>query len=251
MPSTTELMSTELGKAFVEAREKANRTNVSYRKNEIGEDVVVAFNPYKLSKKYPYANIIAKEFDKMVEKTIPQNEVLSAQFESWINHEKNDLMVDSRINKSNYFKSFNTGEVSGKNSMNSNDVLKAQMDLLSQEIKKVEKAFTTFMTNSAEKAFANKETLEKYSEYYKSQLEKVNQRLEKGDFSAYDKKDKDGNVVEQGTLNDAKEHKTNIDNLISKVSEAKERQNQKETSVGVAEATEDYVGDNMKKLHRA
>ena len=248
MPSTTELMKTDLGKAFVEAREKADRTIMSYRKNEIGEDVVVAYNPYKLAKKYPYANIIAKEFDKMVEKTIPKNAILSSQFESWITREKNDLMVDSRINKSNYFKSFNTGEIDEKNSISRNDILKAQMDLLSKEIKRVEKAFTTFITNNAENAFANKEALEKYSEYYSSQLQKVNQRLESGDFSAYDKKDRDGNVIEQGTLDDAKEHKSNIDNLISKVNDAKELQNKKETKT---EAVEDYVGNNMNKLHRA
>ena len=77
---------------------------------------------------------------------------------------------------------------------------------------------------------------------------KYNQKEWEWSYNLGYKKDKDGNVIEQGTLDDAKEHKSNIDNLISKVNDAKELQNKKETKTEVAE---DYVGDNMKKLHRA
>ena len=42
-------------------------------------------------------------------------------------------------------------------------------------------------------------TLGKYKDYYAKQAQKVSERLEKGDFSAYDVKDKEGKVVKAGS----------------------------------------------------
>ncbi len=51
----------------------------------------------------------------MIKRTIPKEAVLSTRFQNWITKEKNELMVDSKINKDAYFKeqvNFETGEVS-------------------------------------------------------------------------------------------------------------------------------------------
>ena len=47
MIRTTELLKTELGKAFLEAKQQNDRTNQFYKKNEIGDDVAVEWNPLK------------------------------------------------------------------------------------------------------------------------------------------------------------------------------------------------------------
>ncbi len=92
MPSTTELMQTELGKALVEAKEKSESLKVNYKENVIGEKVAVRLNEQKALEKNPYAVAVAQAFDKMVEKTIPQDAILSAQFQSWINRERNKMI---------------------------------------------------------------------------------------------------------------------------------------------------------------
>ncbi len=248
MPSTTELIQTELGKAFVEAKQKSDRINMSYRKNEIGEDVVIEYNPYKLLDKHPYAEVISEEYDKMIERVIPKDAILSASFQSWINREKNELMVDSRINRDEYFKeqtNFETGEITQNRG---NDLLVAKIEFLNKMLTRLEKAFTTHMKNNSDKAFADAETLEKYERHYQGQLQKVNAMLESGNFSYYDKKDKDGNVIEEGTQEDAQKHKGNIDNLMSKVEKAKEQQKEQEATQSSTQ--EDFVGDNISKLNR-
>lgn len=247
MPTTTELLQTELGKAFVEAKQKSDRINMSYRKNAIGENVVVEYNPYTLSKKYPFAEAIAKEYDKMIEKIIPKDAILSSSFQSWITREKNELMVNSKINRDEYFKEqviFETGETILNKG---NDLLQIKMDFFQKRLQALEKAFKTHMTNNADKAFADEETLKKYETHYTEQAKKVKQMLESGDFSYYDKKDEKGNVVKAGTQEDAQKHIENIDNLIDKVEKFQSKyQESKETSnVGVSE---DYVGDNLNKI---
>lgn len=245
MPSTTELLKTELGKAFVEIKEKQERINVSYRKNEIGENVALQWNPYTLQEKFPYANAISNAYDKMIERVIPKEAILSSSFESWINREKNELMINSKINRDDYFKeqkNFQTGETILNKG---NDLIVAKIDFLEKELTRLEKAFNTHMEKNADKAFANEETLKKYENYYQNQLQKVNKILESGDFSYYDRKDKEGNVIKSGTQSDAQKHKSNIDNLIEKIHNAKNKENNSE-----AENVKDYVGDNLKKLKR-
>ena len=64
----------------------------------------------------------------MVEKTIPQDAILSAQFQSWVNRERNDLLYDSKIAKDNYFKeqtNFKTGQVTINRK---NDLLQAKLN---------------------------------------------------------------------------------------------------------------------------
>lgn len=128
MPSTTELMQTELGKALVEAREKSESLKVNYKENVIGEKVAVRLSEQKALEKNPYAVAVAQAFDKMVEKTIPQDAILSAQFQSWVNRERNDLLYDSKIAKDNYFKeqtNFKTGQVTINRK---NDLLQAKLN---------------------------------------------------------------------------------------------------------------------------
>lgn len=253
MPSTTELMNTNLGKAFVEAKQKADRINMSYRKNEIGEDIVVEYNPYALSSqrdkngrlKFPYAEAIAEAYDEMIEQIIPKDAILSASFQSWINREKNQLMLDSRINRDEYFKSqtdFETGEITENRG---NNLLVAKMEFLEKMLIRVGKGFVTHMRNNADKAFADEETLKKYEAHYQGRLQEVNERLESGNFSYYDKKDKDGNIIKEGTQEDALRHKSNIDNLMYSVENAKKEREQTAQSF-----TEDFVGDNLSKLNK-
>lgn len=246
MPTTTEMLQTELGKAFVEAKQKSDRINMSYRKNAIGEDVVIEYNPYTLSKKYPFAEAIAQAYDTMIEKTIPKDAILSSSFQSWINREKNELMVNSKINRDEYFKeqtNFETGETILNKG---NDLLQKKIDFLQTRLQTLEKAFKTHMTNNAEKAFADEETLKKYETHYKEQAKKVTQMLESGDYSYYDKKDEEGNVVKAGTQEDAQKHIDNIDKLIDKVDKAKNK-SQESSNVNV---NEDYVGENLNKIRK-
>ena len=68
--STTEIMQTELGKDFVDARAKAESLEQHYKENEIGEQEVIAWNSYKLKNgKSPYAEAIEKAFNKMLERS--------------------------------------------------------------------------------------------------------------------------------------------------------------------------------------
>ncbi len=55
------------------------------------------------------------------------------------------------------------------------------------------------MADNPEIAFASKEQLEKWQNHYASQAQKVSQILESGDYSYYDKKDKEGSIVKEGT----------------------------------------------------
>ncbi len=244
--STTELLKTELGKAFLEAKQKDDRAKMFYKKNEIGEDVVIQWNPYKKLDENPYAIVVANAFDEMIKKTIPQDAVLSTSFQNWINRTKNELIVDSKIARDDYFKAqtnFETGEYTENKG---NDLLKAKMDYLEMTLSRFQKAFTTHMERNADKAFADEATLEKFKAYYIQQSEKVNERLEKGDFSAYDRKDKEGNVIKAGSEEDAQQHKSNIDSLLSDVAKAQQEQNAKTQE----QVTEDYVGDTLDKIHK-
>lgn len=257
MPSTTELMQSELGKAFVDARQKAERIKMHTRPNVIGEDVVIQFNPFnQVQKGHTYAQVISDAFDKMIERTIPKDAILSAQFESWINRERNELMIDSRLNKDNYFKSqtdFATGEITENTR---NDILLAKMNLLNDSLDRLSRAFTTFMEKNAEKAFANEDTLKKYEEYYSKQLQEVQRRIESGDYTAYNKTDKDGAVISQGSQEDAVRHKQNIDSILDKVEQAKAEQQARvsETQEPQTQATEQQVdytaGSSVNFKHR-
>lgn len=98
------------------------------------------------------------------------------------------------------------------------------MSFLTNSLDRLQKGFTTHMNQNADKAFADEQTLKKYESYYQEQIKKVNERLEQGDYSYYDKKDKEGNVTQAGSEEDAKKHKENIDTLLSKVGEARKGQ---------------------------
>lgn len=252
--STTELIQSELGKNFVEAKQRAERKNMSYRENEIGESVVVAYNPYTLKNqrnkfgelKFPYAEVISKAFDNMLKEIIPQEAIISSSFQSWINREKNELMLDSRINNDAYLKeqiNFETGEV---NTNYGNALILAKMELLNKLLVQKLKAFRTHMSKNPDKAFADEEALQKYSEYYKNQANKVSKMLESGDFSYYDKKDKEGNVVQKGTQEDALKHQNNLQSNLEKIDKAQTEQSLRVNQSQESQRDEiDYVGNAL------
>ena len=68
----------------------------------------------KKLKQNPYAVVVANAYDEMVKNTIPQDAILSTSFQNWITRTKNELIVDSKIARDDYFKeqtNFETGEV--------------------------------------------------------------------------------------------------------------------------------------------
>lgn len=212
MPSITELLQNERTKGFLEISQKLDSVKNYYDKNAIGEEVVVRWNEFNQKEKNPYAQHIAKEFDKMIEKIIPKDKIISARFESWINKERNELIVDSKLNSNNYFKSwtdFNTGETFTRNQ---NEIILAKSEYLGKELDRLEKSFLTHMQKSPEIAFASKETLEKWASYYEKRQAEVRSHLEQGDYSEYDKKDKNDNITKVGTEQDAVSHLQNIEN---------------------------------------
>lgn len=243
MTKYEELVQSELGQKMLKAQEKANSAKQHYYKNAIGKDSVVAWNPYKLSEKNPFAFVIADAFDEMLKRTIPQDSILSTRFENWINSKKNELMVDSRINNDNYFKNqtdFQTGEVTKNNGIN---LVQAKMDFLQKSLSSLEKAFTTFLREKPNEALASGEELSAWQNYYQSQAQKVDKILESGDYSYYDKKDKDGNTIKAGSEEDAINHKKNLDNLI-KQAEANQAEADARASQSHSNEESNYVNEN-------
>lgn len=256
--STTDLIKSDLGKEFVQARERAERKNMSYTQNEIGEQVTIAYNPYTLKNqrndygqlRFPYAEVVFNSFNKMLKEVIPENAVLSAKFESWINRLRNELMIDSRINKDDYFKEqtdFKTGEISINRG---NSLIQAKMDFLNKNLERIAKAFKTHMQKNPEEAFANEETLQKFAQYYKDKAQKVSKILESGDYSSYDKKDKEGNITERGTEQDALQHQANIENALDKIEKAQAEQSARVSQNQVQSNEPDYVGDTLQNSQK-
>ena len=104
------------------------------------------------------------------------------------------------------------------------------------------------MSEKPEIAYASEEELGKWQNYYNAQKQKVEERLKSGDFSSYNKTDKQGNIIKEGTLDDAVSHNQNIDNLISQVQQAREEQANRVNSTKEPEI--DYVGDALENTHR-
>ncbi|EAL2352325.1 hypothetical protein ACMC3V_001800 [Campylobacter coli] len=212
-----DLQKSELGSKMLKAQDRSNQITMPTSTNEIGLSKIIEWNPFKLQEKNPFAVVIAEAFDKMLQETIPQDAVISTRFSNWIAREKNELMVDSKINKDAYFKENidkETGEVTNNYG---SELISKKLEYLEKSIANTAKAFKTHMQKNPEVAFANEEELKKWKEYYSIQAQKINTFLENQDFSNYDKKDKEGNTVKQGTEEDAMTHKGNVDSLLNKV----------------------------------
>lgn len=216
MPSYEELGQTEFGREMLKSQDRAENLPMNKHTNPIGEEIINSWNPYKLQNKFPFALTISNAFEKMIEKTIPNNMILSTRFQNWIIKEKNELMVDSKINRDNYFREqtdFKTGEVVKNNGAN---LVQKKIEYLLKELDKLEKSFTTHMQNNPDIAFASKEELNKWQQYYEKQLSNVMHNIEVGDFSAYDKKEGEI-IVKSGTEEDALKHADNITGKIRQV----------------------------------
>lgn len=267
MPTFDQL--SEMGKELYNVNQKAQEAQKVYKENEIGEQRLVRFNEYKWARPtikhddrgemvmYPprniYAEVIAKAFDKMVEDTIPKEAFLSMQFENFITSERNNLLDNSKIKNANaYFKTktdFETGEIITQNAQGINESLES---FINSKIATCKKAFTTFMQNNPEKAFASQETLEKWQEYYTKKAEEVKQRLEQGNFDAYNKINKEGEIIQVGTQEDALKHQSNINGLLEKVENAKEIAKEANEAFGNEASTQnDYVGNKSFKMNQS
>ncbi|ECK2550104.1 hypothetical protein FQW77_08490 [Campylobacter jejuni] len=213
------LNASELGKKVLKAQDKISQIEMTKVKNEIGIEIIPAWNAFKLKEKYPFAEIVDEEFNKMLKDVIPEKAMLSSRFTSWINRERNELLVDSKLNADHYFKkqtNFTTGEI---NTFSPPEVAQMKIDYLEKNIDKIKKAFQTFINTNKEKAFADESECKAWKEYYAKQVEKVNNFLNNEDFSYYNKKDKDGNIKKEGTREDAEQHQRNLNELISQVDE--------------------------------
>ncbi|OCS21953.1 hypothetical protein CFVI97532_07070 [Campylobacter fetus subsp. venerealis cfvi97/532] len=219
MASFAELAQTELGKSMLKSQERAEQVSIGKYTNPIGEEIFTTWNAYKLQNKFPFAVTIANAYDEMVEKTIPKDMILSTRFQNWIIKERNELIVDSKINRDAYFKeqtNFETGEVTKNTGLN---LVQVKIDYLLKELEKLEKSFKTHMQNNPDIAFASKEELGKWQEYYEKQLTNVRNNIEVGNFSAYDKKEGE-KVVETGTKADAEAHEINLQAKIKQIDAA-------------------------------
>lgn len=241
--STSEILSTELGKEFLAIKQQEDRVKQFYRTNEIGQPEAIEWNSFKLKAKNPYAEAIAKAYDRMIDETIPKDAVLSTRFTNWIVSEKNNLMVDSKINRDDYFKErmdFETGIVTENRG---NDLVKAKIDYLQKRLDILSKSFQTHMNNNAEVAFAQQEELGKWQSYYQKQNEKVEAVLKSGDFKSYNRTDKDGNIVKFGSETDAKTHQENLANCIARIDNAQKALDASKS--GETQNVVDYVGDKF------
>ena len=90
------------------------------------------------------------------------------------------------------------------------------------------------MRDKPEDALASKEELKAWQDYYQAQSKKVEQILESGNYSYYDKTDKEGNVIKEGSEEDALAHKARLDELMEQTkanqAEAEARASQNATS---------------------
>lgn len=239
MPSITELLANERTKGFVEVAQRLDSVKNYYNQNAIGEEVVVKWDAFKQKDKFPYAMEIAKQYDEMIEKTIPKDMILSARFESWIKKERNELISENKLNSDAYFKSwtdFNTGEVFTRNQ---NEIIEAKGNYLDKELNRLQKSFVTHMQKSPDLAFANEETLQKWANYYDKRQEEIRSHLKQGDFSSYDKKN------QIGTEQDAVNHLNNIKNRMAMVENALNEKKQDNQQTSNSNKYVDYVGNKV------
>ena len=254
---------TELGKAFYDAKDRSEQLKMNKVPNQIGEEIIKKWNPKKFTEKHsnnaggfyivnPYAEIISKEFDKMVERVIPANAFISARFQNWINKEHNELIADTKISKDNYLRSILESQRAENEKVSSQEIMQGRIGLLQRELNTLEKSFKNFMDNNPQEAFASKETLEKWNAYYKEQQEKVKNRLETGNFSDYDRKNKDNEIVKMGTEADAIRHQEHIAELQNKIQSAQNEQSQRVSGEKTEQsAVHDYLQDTpLPKINR-
>ncbi|EPE7038003.1 hypothetical protein ACSL7O_001630 [Campylobacter jejuni] len=214
------LISSDLGQAMLKAQEKTDQINMSKYTNEIGKEIFIPWNPYNLNSKYKFSIVVADAFDEMIKEVIPKDTIISSQFQSWINKEKNELMVDSKLNRDQYFKEqidFETGEVYQNSGFS---LVNAKMNYLEKSIEKLKKAFTTFLNNNPEKALANNEECKAWKAYYEARNQEVSNYIQNNDFSYYNTTDKEGKILEEGTQEKALEHQNHIQNKINAVDKA-------------------------------
>lgn len=216
------LFESELGSEMLKAQEKSQKVKMSKTINEIGKEVITSWNPITIKDRFPFAEIIFKEFNKMIDETIPKEAILSSRFQSWINSERNELMVDTKINRDDYFRQqvdFETGEISDNKGIS---LVNAKKEYLRNKIERLSKAFTTHMKKNPEIAYADKDELDLWQNYYAKQTEKVQNAFESNNFQNYDIKDKNGNIKKQGDIEDAQNHLNNLTQKLEQVAKAKE-----------------------------
>ncbi|EAI7269803.1 hypothetical protein B0619_07550 [Campylobacter lari] len=246
------LYESELGQSMLKAQEASQQATMSKVKNEIGKDVIIAWNPFTLKTKYPFAEAISKEFNKMLDNTIPKNTLVSSRFQSWINKERNELMIDSKINRDEYFKQqidFNSGEVVENKGL---ALVQAKLEYLNKQLSKTQKAFITHMQNNSNLAFADKEECEAWKSYYMSKQNEVQNFIERNDFSHYNIVDKDGNIKKEGNIEDVQEHQKNLQAKIEQVElaqqEAEKRMNEDSLETNKAEQETYFNKNNINNL---
>lgn len=256
-----ELYESEIGQAFLKAEEVANSANIKTFTNQIGQEMLRKWNPKtfteqiksektgKIFVKNPYAEIISAEFDKMVVEVFPKEAFLSRRLQNWITKEHNELLIDPHLSSDKYSKKVLEVEFE-KNGIldkpNKMDIMREKINYLQKELGRIKQAFTTFKEKNPNEIYESKENLEKWTEYYAGQIAKVNNSIKNGDFSDYDRTNKEGEIYKVGTLEDAKTHKENLENkqhnLVQQLENAtNEIVNKQESEIP------DYASGNVKQ----
>ena len=171
---------------------------------------------------------LGKIFDDVILKKLPfdfSNEFdTSIEFRNFANGQKNRFMREGMPKFNGRLVSFkylnavaeNFG-IEEKNAINQNS---AQAKAMAEMLEVVKKSFETYMTEHANILKPSVETLEKYRKVYNQAITEINKKIEQGDYSKYDSKDKEGNITKKGSEADARKHIENIDKKMAAIDKA-------------------------------
>lgn len=226
--STTELLKNPDYTEAIKAREKAQKrdelSRMKKKEDVFGDKVYKQYNPYTAENQgFDKAGIVAKKYDAMmerIEKLLPPDydALISSQFKNWIVAEKNSMMYDNKLRyDNNYYRvDYDTGEL-----RSDNELMVKQMEVINNEIARLEKAFKTFIKKP--EAWADTETLQNRAKYYEQRAEIIKEAQEQGIdalLEVYSKKVERGDVSVENVEEEAKKNLENIDKKMAAIDKA-------------------------------
>lgn len=177
---------------------------------------------------------LGKLFDEKILKNIPfdfSNEFdTSIEFRNFANGQKNRFMregmpkFDGKLASYKYLSKVSENAGLDNNNIDQN---MAKAKVITEMLESIQKSFETYMKNHADTLKPSIKTLEQYRTIYTEALAKIAEKIEKGDYSEWNKKDKDGNVYKKGEKADAERHATNIEKKMAAIDEAIAKTNKK------------------------
>lgn len=184
------------------------RLNPGKKKNEIPLELGKIFDEEILAK-LPFD--FSDKFDTSIE------------FRNFANGQKNNFMRQGMKKFGGKLVSYNyLNKVAAESGIKEKDKITQHLvreKVMSEMLDTVQKAFETYMKNHADILKPSAETLEQYRKVYSETIAKINEKIEKGDYSEYDHKNKKGDFV-KGNEEDAKKHIENIHNKMAAIDKA-------------------------------